>query len=868
MEKKLQTKTEKQLRLGNEELRTRLTEAEEALNAIRNGETDAIVVSGVHGKKVFSLTSAETPYRIIVEEMNEGVVSLSAEGTILFCNHRFAELVSAPLEKIMGSDFIRFVAENDKPKYYDLLHAGLKERCRGEIACLIHDNNTVYFNLSFNPLPSDMLGDVCIMALDISETKQKEEELRRTQETLEQRVIERTETLTSTNEELAGSRLAAMNMMEDAVEAKDTLEIINKKLFEEIAERRQTEMELKISAEKWKTTFNSISDIICIISKDHEFIEINKAGCESLGMERKDIIGKKCFELVHHSDHPLMSCPCSLVLNTNVMQIKEVVENGGYYQLSAWPIFNEESELIAFTHSIKNITGRKQAEETLAKEQYLMNTLMDNLPEYIYFKDRESRFIRISKSLAQSFGLSDLTQTDGKTDFDFFTEEHAREAYEDELTIMRTGNPLIKEEKETWADRSDTWALTTKLPLRDKEGNIIGTFGTSIDITERKHSEEEVRRLNTDLEQRVRERTAELSDLYNNAPCGYHLLDSNGLIVRINDTELKWIGYAREEIVEKKRFSDLLTDESARIFSMNFPVFKEQGWVNDLEFDVVRKDGSFLPVLLSGTSITDSEGNYLMSRSTIIDNTERKQAEESMVESQNKLERLNRELEAFAYSVSHDLRAPLRAINGFTRILLEEYSTKIDKEGQRLCSVISENALKMGQLIDDLLAFSRLNSSAINYLNVDMKAMAAMVFNEIAEPGKKANIRFDVQELPDAFCDPVLLKQVWINLLSNAVKFTRKCEDPTIVVGFEPSKAELVYYVKDNGVGFNPEYTNKLFGVFQRLHSSDEFEGTGVGLAIVQRIINRQGGRVWAEGEIQKGATFYFTLPVKLETVN
>ncbi len=245
MAKKSITKTEKQLLLENEELRTRLAEAEETLNAIRNGEVDAIVVPGTDGEKVFSLTSAETPYRLIIEEMNEGAVVLSADGIILYCNRRFAELVSASLEQIAGSTFIRFVAESDKPKYDVLLHAGLKERRSGEITCLIHASNPVYFYLSFSPLPPHMLGDVCIMTTDITELKQKEEELRHARNTLEQQVTERTATLNKTVEELAASQLATMNMMEDALEAKNALGIANKELLVQITERKQAEKALR-----------------------------------------------------------------------------------------------------------------------------------------------------------------------------------------------------------------------------------------------------------------------------------------------------------------------------------------------------------------------------------------------------------------------------------------------------------------------------------------------------------------------------------------------------------------------------------------------------------------------------------------------
>jgi len=377
----------------------------------------------------------------------------------------------------------------------------------------------------------------------------------------------------------------------------------------------------------------------------------------------------------------------------------------------------------------------------------------------------------------------------------------------------------------------------------------------------RKHAEEEIRKLNAELEQRVQERTAELSDLYNHAPCGYHSLDGDGLFVRINDTELGWLGYSREEIIGKLKFADLLTPASVQSFSENFPTFKARGWIRDLEFDMVRKDGSILPVLLSATAITDQQGRYLVSRSMITDLTDRKRAEQAIRKSQAQLEAANKELEAFAYSVSHDLRAPLRAIDGFSRILAEEYQDRLDAEGLRLLAVVRTNTQKMDQLITDLLDLSRLTRNQMQFSRIDMTALASTIYQEIAVPETQQKFAFSVKSLPNAYGDAMLMRQVWSNLIANAIKYTLPSDKRVIEVGGYREAETNVYYVKDSGVGFNQEYTHKLFGVFQRLHSADEFDGTGVGLAIVQRIIHRHGGSVWAEGQNNQGATFYFSLP-------
>jgi|GEM_PF-1267057 len=346
---------------------------------------------------------------------------------------------------------------------------------------------------------------------------------------------------------------------------------------------------------------------------------------------------------------------------------------------------------------------------------------------------------------------------------------------------------------------------------------------------------------------------ANVADLYNNAPCGYHSLDADGTFVRLNDTESRWLGYTREEIVGKRKFRDLLTEESRKTFLERFPQFKKDGEINGVQFDIVRKDGTILRALLNATAVRDADGRFVMSRSTMFDVTELRRAQDA-------LQAVNHELEAFAYSVSHDLRAPLRSIDGFSLALLEDCNDKLDPQGREHLGRVRAATQRMGTLIDDLLNLSRVTRAELRMGRVDLSALANDIVAELRQHEPQRRTETVIANGLKAEGDARLLRLVLQNLLGNAWKFTAKRDAARIEFGFEQSGDGSAFFVRDNGAGFDMNYADKLFGAFQRLHAASEFPGTGVGLATVQRILHRHGGRVWAMSVVNEGATFYFTV--------
>lgn len=357
--------------------------------------------------------------------------------------------------------------------------------------------------------------------------------------------------------------------------------------------------------------------------------------------------------------------------------------------------------------------------------------------------------------------------------------------------------------------------------------------------------------------------------LFESAKDGILIIDAeSGVIVDVNPFLIDLTGYPHSEMLGKALWElGFLRDAVAN--QNNFRELLQQEYIRYDDLPLETASGRKVDVeFISNLYFV---GDQKVIQCNIRDITERKQVKSELrrlnVELEDRvrqrtaeLESTNGELESFTYSVSHDLRAPLRAIDGFTRILREEYAPRLDTEGQRVCGIIGDSTRRMGQLIDDLLAFSRLGRTEIRPATVEMTALAREIFLELTSPAERERIDFHLATLPTASGDPALLRQVWVNLLGNAIKFSAKKERATITVSAEHDGDETVFAVCDDGAGFDMLYANKLFGVFQRLHSEKEFTGTGLGLAIVQRIVQRHGGRIWANSTPDKGATFYFSM--------
>ena len=617
--------------------------------------------------------------------------------------------------------------------------------------------------------------------------------------------------------------------------------------------QRKELIEKNISLQKSNLLINNSADIIGIIDAvTFQVEEINNAFTEILGYTPEETKDTPLTFFLSNEDRVVVQELSSGTKDRLSFETRIYCKNRDIKWLQ-WKVVIKDGKWFI---NARDITEIKEVE----KIRNYLAAVVKQSKDAIYIHDHEGNIISWNEGAEKIYGYSE------------------RDALK--MKVWNIIPPFLQHETAALNNRIsdgekmqgvETKRITKHGKLLDMlfSASVIvdtGSDHVSLAITEKDITVQKI------ADEQIKESETRFRKLFENAPCAMWVYELGSLrFLEVNETASKLYGYTREEFLSMK-ITDIRPEQ-------DIPELPEspddqqaspatRTWVHRL------RNGQLIDVEITADLIDfkGQKASLVMAN----DVSEQKRSEEQIRQLNAELqinilqlENTNKEIESFSYSVSHDLRAPLRAINGYSKMIEEDYARILDDEGKRLLGNIQVNARNMGALIDDLLEFSRLGRKEVQKSRVNNKELVDDVVNELGNQVQH-NAQITINALLPAYADHGLLRQVWVNLVSNAVKYSGKKEKPVIEIGSTDEGDEVMYYIKDNGAGFNMKYVDKLFGVFQRLHNPNEFEGTGIGLASVQRIITKHGGRIWAEAKIDEGAIFYFTLPkpVKPEELN
>ena len=678
------------LKAENRKLETRLAESEQTLEAIQSGEVDAILVSTKSGEKVFTLKGAEEPYRILFEQMNEGAITISEDGGILYANQSFAKVMRTTLEKVFGSNIEDFIEPDQVLEFRNLLFQSTMRPVRDEFQFQAKDGTSVPMQLSVSFLSTVDVPTYCIVTADLTERIQAEAKLN----------------------------------------------------------KAYGELELKVQERTWE------------LLRTTGALEETKARLETV----------------------LTKLPVAVVI-----------------------VEPPDGRVVFFNEEVTRQNRRK-----------------------VEAKDDQSHFLQYP-----TFHL------DGRR---YEVNEYPMSR------TMSTGEPVLNEIVEfERADGTRGFANSNAVAVKDASGNITAIVGLRFDITEQ-----------MEAERALQEERNRLQYILDSLPVGVAVIDVNSSPLIMNKLINDFIRNEMQEFQDEIQYEQVvgyLPGSDIPLAAEEWPVALALGngeRIDGEEIELQRNDGTRVSILCFAVPI-QGDDKLIGGIAAFVDITSQKNAEKALARS-------NEELKNFAYVASHDLQEPLRMVISYLSLLERRYRGQLDQEADDFIDFAVTGGKRMKVLIDDLLEYSRVDTQVRPNTVVDMNEVASTVLRNLELIIEETGAEVIVDDLPTISGDPHQIGQVLQNLVSNGIKFHGR-KRPLIQIGYSQDPEKWTFYVKDNGIGLNMEYAPRIFQMFQRLNSNDKYEGTGVGLAIVKKIVERHGGRVWVESEEGKGATFFFTIP-------
>ena len=947
------------------EMKLRLKEAEDTIEAIRSGEVDAIIVNGRDGEVVYSLRSAETPYRIILEEMNEGALILSSQGMILYCNRRFSELLSLPQEKIISSAITKLIAPSELAGFRKLFRKGIKEKTNGITSFISGNNKKIHAKVSIVGLPQSIGGDISIIVSDITDIRDYQALL---EETVEKRSAELKEANNKLSEDVINIR-----------KQKRTIEAVARK-YKLLYDR------LWASEDKYKDLVESANSIILKVDTKGIITFMNRYGLNFFGYTEEEIIGRNAIgTLIPWMDssgsdlsgmvEAIMADPQKFSINEH-----ENLRKDGSLIWISWTnkLTSDRNGNPTGILAIGNdITAFKNAEKAFHESESRYRRIVETSAEGILTTDVNGTIEYVNRKMAEMLG-GEESEIVGKNSSDFSYETDIEHLIKLRNTVKSRN--LSGEYKFRRTDGSLQWTSFNAVPLHDMEGRYIGNLAMHTDINDKKKSEEQL------YISEERFRTA-----FEKGAVPMALVTFNSEFIRVNSAYCALTGYSEKELIGKMSYVHLTHPDDLKTNMEGFdkvlkglipsfrmekryirkngeiiwvdistaPVKNKNGdleylvthiqdindrkkaetelksfgekldlalesghigiWEMDLQNDKVILDprmkkifeieqGTFggtisefeelineedlpyfkkaladsyetgtLAETIFRTNLKNDRSKYISAKATIkrddlgnpagltgicFDVTGMKEGtEKTIVKINEELLRSNRELESFAYVASHDLQEPLRMVASFTQMLNERYGDKLDQDARDYIKFAVDGAKRMYELINGLLAYSRIQTKGKEFSYVSMTSVAGKVLNNLSLVIREKNVRIRKYDLPVIFADESQMIQLVQNLFENAIKFSKK--KPSINFTASEKVDHFQFSVKDNGIGIEPQYFEKIFKIFQQLMPKEEYEGTGIGLAICRRIVERHRGDIWVESVPGKGSTFFFTIPKK-----